>query len=137
VRHFCIHDIDAWHEALGLHNMRLLASWTFWVCPPRSIYSVLLLQSFLSWLHHTSRSSSTPRSISCAHARWKSRASGTHPLHRVHLLGWRAAIAFLESVRKRHDYSLFIFTASFLHCTVRDDYTNKAPCFHRVHLALP
>jgi hypothetical protein len=26
VRHFCIHDIDAWHEALGLHNMRLLAS---------------------------------------------------------------------------------------------------------------
>jgi hypothetical protein len=26
VRHFCIHDIDAWREALGLHNMRLLAS---------------------------------------------------------------------------------------------------------------
>jgi hypothetical protein len=26
VRHFCIHDIDAWHETLGLHNMRLLAS---------------------------------------------------------------------------------------------------------------
>jgi hypothetical protein len=26
VRYFCIHDIDAWREALGLHNMRLLAS---------------------------------------------------------------------------------------------------------------
>jgi hypothetical protein len=26
VRYFCIHDIDAWREALGLYKMRLLAS---------------------------------------------------------------------------------------------------------------
>jgi hypothetical protein len=26
VRHFCIHDIDAWREVSGLHNMRLLVS---------------------------------------------------------------------------------------------------------------
>jgi hypothetical protein len=26
VRRFCIHDIDAWREALDLYNMRLLAS---------------------------------------------------------------------------------------------------------------
>jgi hypothetical protein len=30
VRRFCIHDIDAWREALDLYNMRLLASWAFW-----------------------------------------------------------------------------------------------------------
>jgi hypothetical protein len=30
VRYFCIHDIDAWREALGLYKMRLLASWVFW-----------------------------------------------------------------------------------------------------------
>jgi hypothetical protein len=79
----------------------------------------------------------SPRSISCAHTRWKSRASGLPPLHRVHLLGWRVAIVFLRSVCNRYNYSLFIFTASFLHCIDRDDYTNKAPCFHWVQPALP
>jgi hypothetical protein len=26
VRYVCLHDIDAWREALGLHYVRLLAS---------------------------------------------------------------------------------------------------------------
>ena len=83
------------------------------------------------------------RSDSCAHKHWKSRLP-KRCCPWVHLLGWRPAITFLGSVRKRHDYSLrpllpggvgdyhffpaislLISTASFLHCIKWDDYINR------------
>jgi len=105
------------------------------------------------------------RSVSCAHTRWKSRPpKRLRPLGSPARV--RTAITFLGSVSggtTTRFCSLFpaatstsscsgdgaarllpgarrtsgIFTATFLHCTKRDDYIDKAPCRFRVLPALP
>jgi len=85
-------------------------------------YNNLSLTSFLyantQWNPQLLLPSSCPRSSSCTQKHWKSR-----PPKRccpwVHLLGWRLAITFSGSVRKRHDYSLVLVTIVFFpasHC---------------------
>ena len=79
-------------------------------------YNNLSLTSFLyantQWNPQLLLPSSCPRSSSCTQKHWKSR-----PPKRccpwVHLLGWRLAIMFSGSVRKRHDYSLVLVTIVF------------------------
>jgi hypothetical protein len=79
------------------------------------------------------------RSVSCAHTRWKSRASGTSPSREFTCSGEGRPSRFLGSavsgMTTRLRSSLFpaelvivFFTASNRHCIERDDYFDKAPC---------